>query len=192
MRDEHLRIATADDAIAIASIYGPYVRDSPVSFEGTPPTIEEVRGRIDNVLASHVWLVACRGGDVIGYAYATAHRARTAYRWSVDTAVYLESASQRRGIARRLYGALFEILARQRYVNAYAGISLPNPASVAFHEAMGFVPVGVYQRVGYKHGAWRDVGWWSRTLRECDGEPEEPLGLRDLDADVVASVLASD
>jgi phosphinothricin acetyltransferase len=97
----------------------------------------------------------------------------------------------RRGIARRLYGALFAILAQQRYVNAYAGITLPNPASVGFHEAMGFVPVGVYERVGFKGGSWYDVGWWSRSLRECAGQPEEPLRLLDLDAGELGAVLAS-
>jgi phosphinothricin acetyltransferase len=191
MRDERLRIATAEDAAAVASIYAPYVRDTPISFETAPPTADEIRQRIDAVLASHVWLVACRGGGVVGYAYASAHRTRAAYRWSVDTAVYVEASSQRRGIARRLYGALFSILALQRYVNAYAGITLPNRASVGLHEAMGFVPVGVYRRVGYKQGSWYDVGWWCRALRECSGEPGAPSRLRDLDADVVESVLAA-
>jgi phosphinothricin acetyltransferase len=191
MSDEHLRIATAEDAAAVAAIYGPYVRDTPITFETTPPAVDEMRERIAGVLASHVWLVACRGGVVVGYAYATAHRTRSAYRWSVDTAVYLESTWQRRGIARRLYGALFAILARQHYVNAYAGIALPNPPSVGFHEAMGFVRVGVYRRVGYKHGSWHDVGWWSKALRECSGPPAEPVTLRNLDADVLESILAS-
>jgi phosphinothricin acetyltransferase len=191
MHDIHLRLATAEDAAAVAAIYAPYVRDTPISFETTPPTADEVARRIEDALASHVWLVACRATDIVDYAYASAHRTRAAYRWSVDTAVYLERTSHRRGIARRLYGALFAILVRQRYVNAYSGITLPNAASVGLHEAMGFAPVGVYRRVGYKRGAWYDVGWWGRTLRECDGEPEEPLSLRDLDADAIEADLAS-
>jgi phosphinothricin acetyltransferase len=184
-------MATAEDATSLATIYAPYVRDTPISFETTPPTPDEMRARVDDVLASHVWLVACRGADVVGYAYASPHRSRAAYRWSVDTAVYLQRASHRQGIARRLYGALFSILARQRFVNAYAGITLPNPASVGFHEAMGFVLVGVYKGVGFKQGAWYDVGWWSRPLRECSGQPEEPLRLRDVDPAEVRALLAS-
>jgi phosphinothricin acetyltransferase len=191
MLDIQLRIATADDAASAAAIYAPYVRDTPISFESTPPTADEMRARIEDVLASHVWLVACRGTNVVGYTYGSQHRTRAAYRWSVDTAVYLERALHRQGIARRLYSCLFAILARQRYVNAYAGVTLPNPASVGFHEAMGFVPVGVYPRVGYKQGTWYDVGWWSRPLRECRDQPEEPLRLRDLDPEEVATVLAS-
>ncbi|MGH7437598.1 MAG: GNAT family N-acetyltransferase, partial [Polyangiaceae bacterium] len=149
---------------------------------------DEMRRRVEEVLERHVWLVACRDDDVVGYAYGCPHRSRAAYRWSVDTTVYLEPSSHRRGIARRLYGALLAILARQRYVNVYAGITLPNPASVGFHEAMGFAPVAVYRRVGHKQGSWHDVGWWGRALREVAGEPEEPLRLGDLDA---AEVLAS-
>jgi phosphinothricin acetyltransferase len=183
MVETHLRIASAaDDAARLAAIYGPYVRDTSISFETEPPTADEMRRRVEEVLERHVWLVACRGGEVVGYAYGSPHRTRAAYRWSVDAAVYLEPSSHRGGIARRLYGALFAILAMQRYVNVYAGITLPNPASVGFHEAMGFAPVGVYRRVGFKQGSWHDVGWWSRALREVPGEPEEPLRLGDLDA----------
>jgi len=188
MVETHLRIASAGDAARLAAIYAPYVRDTSISFETEPPGADEMRRRVEEVLERHVWLVACRGDDVVGYAYGSPHRTRAAYRWSVDAAVYLEPSAHRCGIARHLYGALFAILAMQRYVNVYAGITLPNPASVGFHEAMGFAPVGVYPRVGYKQGSWHDVGWWSRALREVAGEPEEPVRLGDLDA---AAVLAS-
>jgi phosphinothricin acetyltransferase len=191
MDDTHLRIASAADGPALAAIYAPFVRDTPISFETVPPTADEMRRRIEEVLDRHVWLVACQGDLVVGYAYASVHRTRAAYGWSVDTTVYLQPSSHRRGIARRLYGALFGILERQGYVNAYAGITLPNPASVGFHESMGYARVGVYRHVGYKLGAWYDVGWWSRALREPAGAPEELRPLRSLDAGVVAAVLAS-
>jgi L-amino acid N-acyltransferase YncA len=191
LRDTHLRIASPDDAASVAAIYAPYVRDTAVSFELEAPTTEEMRKRIEGTLERHLWLLACRGADVIGYAYASPHRTRAAYRWSVDVAVYLEASSHRRGIARRLYAALFVLLARQGYVNAYAGITAPNPASVGFHEAMGFAPVGVYRQVGYKHGAWHDVGWWSLRLRDCPEGPGDPQSVRDLDAADVMSVLAT-
>jgi phosphinothricin acetyltransferase len=191
MTETHLRFATAADGDAVSAIYAPYVRDTPISFEVDPPTADEMRARIAEVQQRHAWLVACRNGDVVGYAYAGAHRTRAAYRWSVDMAVYLERGSHRRGIARRLYKALFALLARQGYVNAYAGITLPNPASVGFHEAVGFVPVGVYRAVGYKRGTWYDVGWWSRRLRDCDGDPTEPLGLGEIDPEEIRGVIAS-
>lgn len=189
MRDTYLRLATVDDAPSIAAIYAPYVRDTAISFETTPPTAVEMGTRVAEVLVRHAWLVACGRAGVVGYAYASPHRTRAAYRWSIDTAVYLDVASHRRGIARRLYGALFALLVRQRHVNAYAGVTLPNPASVGFHQAMGFIPVGVYRSVGYKHGTWHDVGWWSRSLRACHGPPEEPLPLAGLDAAEVKAVI---
>jgi phosphinothricin acetyltransferase len=191
MTDTYLRFATGDDGAAVAAIYAPYVRETPISFEVEPPSPDEMRARITDSLQRHAWLLACRGANVVGYAYASAHRTRAAYRWSVDMAVYLERTSHRRGIARQLYTALFALLARQGYVNAYAGITLPNPASVGFHEAMGFHPVGVYRGVGFKRGAWYDVGWWSRRLRDCVGEPAEPVRINDLDADEIRSLLAS-
>jgi L-amino acid N-acyltransferase YncA len=189
--DTRLRIASLDDAASVAAIYAPYVRDTVVSFELEAPTIDEMRERIEGVLERHLWLLACRGADVVGYAYASPHRTRAAYQWSVDVAVYLEATSHRRGIARRLYTALMALLARQGYVNAYAGITVPNPASVGFHEAMGFAPVGVYRQVGYKHGAWRDVGWWCRRLHDCPEGPPDPRSVRDLDAEDVTKVLAT-
>jgi phosphinothricin acetyltransferase len=189
--DTHLRIASPADGPAMAAIYAPYVRDTQITFEEVPPTADEMRTRIAEVLARHVWLAACQGDLVVGYAYASAHRARASYRWSVDAAVYLEPGAHRRGIARRLYGALLAVLERQRYVNVYAGITLPNPASVGFHEAMGFTPVGVYRRVGYKQGAWHDVGWWSRDLRSPAAVPDEPLTLRELDPETLGALVAS-
>lgn len=189
MPEVSIRIATLDDAAQVAAIYAPYVRDTAISFEIAPPSPDEVRARIAEVLARHAWLVACRGAAVVGYAYASAHATRAAYRWSANVGVYLDASSRRRGIGRRLYGGLFALLAQQRYASVYAGITLPNAASVALHETMRFVPVGVYERVGYKRGAWHDVGWWSRRLREGDEAPEEPLALSDLDAIEIKAVL---
>jgi phosphinothricin acetyltransferase len=117
------------------------------------------------------------GGRVAGYAYATRHRVRSAYRWSVDTSVYVEASVRQSGVGRGLYGSLFAILSAQGYFNAYAGIALPNAASVGLHEAVGFRKVGVYQRVGYKFGEWRDVGWWQLELRAHEASPADPLDI---------------
>jgi phosphinothricin acetyltransferase len=165
-----IRLATPDDAEQVQAIYAPYCH-TPISFEMEPPSVEEMQGRLAKVLGQHPWLLCEDGGDVLGYAYATQHRERAAYRWSVDTAVYVRKGRQRRGVGRALYTSLFAVLRLQGYVNAYAGVTLPNPASVGLHEAMGFQPVGVYRQVGFKCGAWHDVAWFQRPLQPQAGEP---------------------
>ena len=169
-----LRLATPDDAAAVRAIYAPVVADTAISFEEEPPSVDELRGRIESTLERLPWLVCELDGAVAGYAAAHPHRERAAYRWSVETSVYVAEADRRRGVARGLYEALFGVLAAQGYVNAYAGTTLPNPASEALHAAVGFEPVGTYAGVGYKDGAWRDVRWWYRELRERPEEPADP------------------
>jgi L-amino acid N-acyltransferase YncA len=177
-----IRLARSDDAHSIAAIYAPYVGDTQISFEMVPPTADEIAGRLAKTLAQFPWLVAEVAGAVAGYAYASKHRERAAYQWAADVSVYLHKDQRGRGIGRALYTALFAILRAQGYVNVYAGITLPNPASVALHEAMGMTPVGVYRHVGYKAGAWHDVGWWQGALREPADDPAPPRGLRDVAA----------
>ena len=172
-----IRIAGPHDAEAIAGIYAPAVADRATSFELTPPDPEEMRRRIINVLQRFPWLVCESSDGVLGYVYAAAHRERAAYRWSVDVAAYVSAQAQRRGIARALYTGLFELLSLQGYRNAYAGITLPNPASVAMHQAMGFEGVGIYHQVGYKFGQWHDVAWFQRALAPHVVEPPEPTAL---------------
>ena len=174
-RDNHIRMARKADAEDVAAIYVPIVRDTTISFEETPPSAEDMARRIERTLLTHPWLVAEQSGRVTGYAYATAHRTRAAYQWSCDVSVYIGATARRSGVARALYGRLFATLAQQGFATAFAGITLPNNASVGFHRAMGFEPVGTYERVGFKKGAWRDVGWWSRPLQHIDGTPTAPL-----------------
>jgi phosphinothricin acetyltransferase len=169
-----IRLAVERDAAAVAGIYRPFVESTPISFETEPPDEHEMRRRIQDTLPHYPWLVYESDGGVVGYAYATKHRVRAAYQWSVDAAVYIDGAHHRFGIGRGLYASLFAILAAQGFVNAYAGVTLPNPASVGLHEAVGFTPVGVYRTVGYKRGAWHDVGWWQLALRERAAEPHAP------------------
>ncbi|MFC6905149.1 arsinothricin resistance N-acetyltransferase ArsN1 family B [Halalkalicoccus tibetensis] len=168
-----LRPATADDAAAIRRIYAPFVEDSIVSFETHPPTATEVGTRIAKKTERYPWLV-CESEEVVGYAYAGAHRDRDAYRWSVDVSVYVDPDHHRRGIARALYAALFELLEEQGFFNAYAGIALPNDASTTFHESTGFEPVGTYHDVGHKDGEWHDVRWYQRALDDRPADPEPP------------------
>jgi L-amino acid N-acyltransferase YncA len=170
-----IRPARPSDAPDILAIYAPFVTDTVVSFEFEPPDVEEIRRRVGETLDRWPWLVWEQDGSVRGYAYGSGHRARAAYQWCVEVSVYVHADARRSGIARRLYAELFDRLRRQGFYNAYAGITLPNEASVGFHEAMGFQPIGVYPRIGYKFGRWHDVAWWSLRLREDEGEPTSPL-----------------
>jgi phosphinothricin acetyltransferase len=164
------------DASACAAIYEPYVRTTAISFEDQAPTAEQLGERIERFQQSHQWLVAEDDGQVVGYAYGCPHRERAAYRWAADVSVYVERQRQRRGYGRALYRELLTLLAGQGFYIACAGITLPNEASVALHEALGFTPVGVYRRIGYKLGSWWDVGWWQLAMREPDDDtrPADP------------------
>lgn len=163
------------DAQACAAIYAPHVLGSPVSFEERALDAGAFARRIEQVTATHPWLVAERDGAVAGFAYGSRHRERAAYRWAADVSVYLDGAAQRQGIGRALYEALFARLRAQRLRVACAGITLPNAASVALHESLGFELVGVYRDIGWKAGAWRDVGWWQLQLLPPVPDPPEPL-----------------
>ena len=179
-----VRLARGEDAAAIASIYRPFVESTIVSFELDAPGEREMGERINTTLPHHPWLVCEIDRRIAGYAYATAHRTRRAYQWSVDTSAYVHPEWHRRGIGRRLYGALIQLLTAQGYCNAYAGITLPNAASVGLHEAVGFRPLTVYHQVGYKLGAWHDVGWWQRQLAPRAAHPQRPRRLDELTFDL--------
>lgn len=184
-------MATPRDADAVAEIYLPYVRDTAISFEAAPPDAEEMRSRITTTLARMPWLVVTDDERVKGFAYASPHRERYAYRWSADVSLYLHESIHRRGHGRRLYTALFNVLVAQGYINAYAGIALPNPASVGLHEALGFTPVGVFSGVGFKHDTWWDVGWWHRRLADPPPDPPEPVPWLWLPDQALATALAA-
>jgi phosphinothricin acetyltransferase len=175
-----IRVARPEDAEAILTIYAPIVRETAISFEGTPPTREEMHERIATTLQRLPWLVCEHQGEVLGYVYASPHRARAAYQWSVDVSVYIHAKARRTGMGRALYHALFALLIVQGLYECFAGITLPNPASVGLHEALGFQPVGVYQAVGYKLGAWHDVGWWQRGLQPRPSLPTPPTAFEAL------------
>jgi L-amino acid N-acyltransferase YncA len=170
----NIRVATLADSQAITAIYAPMVANTSISFELAPPSESEMRERIAKTLASLPWLVGEDAhGQINGYAYASRHRERPAYQWSVDVTAYVREDSQRSGVGRRLYQALLTELTALGYCQAFAGIALPNAASIALHESMGFEPIGVYRRVGFKLGAWHDVGWWQKQLRVA-AEPVAP------------------
>src|ERR1051326_1799073 len=179
---KRIRRIAPGDAQAVADIYAPFVTDSATSFEAVAPDAAEIRKRIVEITPRHPWLVFEAGGNVLGYAYASQHRSRHAYQWSTDVSVYIHDSARKQRVGRALYTALFDLLRRQGYFNAYAGITLPNPGSVRLHETMGFSTVGVYLRVGFKFGRWHDVVWLQRRLSdkpEPAGEPSSPAKLFD-------------
>lgn len=172
--DRAVLIRSADaerDAAACAAIYAPYVLGGAASFEEVAPDAEAMGERMARATATHPWLVAECDGAVVGFAYASRHRERAAYRWAVDVAVYVDREHLGHGVGRRLYAALLPLLRDQGFHVACAGITLPNDASVGLHESFGFEPVGVYRAIGFKSGAWRDVGWWQLRLRPPGAEP---------------------
>ena len=181
-----IRFARAEDGDRLSEIYRPAVAERTTSFELVPPAGTEMAERVARTVARTPWLVAETDGAsrrVIGYAYATPHRDRAAYQWSVDVSAYIDATAHRGGVGRALYSALFDVLRMQGFVNAYAGITLPNPASEGFHRAVGFEPVGVYRQVGYKFGAWHDVIWMSLALADHAADPPPPRPLADVRAE---------
>ena len=170
-----IRVADAGDAAQVAAIYAPNVTDAFISFEMEAPTADEMRERIAKTLPTHPWIVHEAEGVIQGYAYASRHRDRAAYQWAADVSCYVRPGARGRGIGRSLYVELLRLLEAQGFRNAYAGIALPNEASVRLHQSVGFVPIGIYRGVGFKHGAWRDVGWWGRSLGAPVANPAAPI-----------------
>jgi L-amino acid N-acyltransferase YncA len=169
-----VRDASEADAAARAAIYSPYVTRTWVSFELEPPTAEQMAFRINRAQQRHAWLVLEVDGRVVGFAYGQAFAERAAYRWSCQVSIYLEPERHRFGGGRLLYETLLARLADRGYRRAMAGMTLPNDASAGFHKALGFEPVGVYRRVGWKNGSWHDVAWVQRTILEGSNPPAEP------------------
>lgn len=172
-----IRLAAAADGAALAAIYAPAVDGRATSFELTAPDADEMARRVERLLARTPWLVLERDARVVGYAYASPHRDRPAYQWSVEVSAYVHADAHRGGVARALYTSLFAVLALQGFRNAYAGITLPNGASEGMHRAFGFTPVGVFRGVGYKLGAWHDVVWLERAVAPHDASPAPPVPL---------------
>ena len=186
-----IRIATPEDAAGILDIYAPYISNTSFTFETDIPSMEEFAARIKSYLINWPWLVAETNGKITGYAYASRHRERTAYQWSVESSVYIQDDFQMAGLGRVLYTTLFEILKRQGFNNMYAVINLPNDKSVAFHERLGFQYFATYEKVGYKLGKWKNVGWWRLSVNEYGDEPAAPIKFSELNKDTLAAIFAN-
>lgn len=160
-----VRSALESDGEVIARIYNYYVHNTVITFEEEPVSAQTMAGRVaDTRNASLPWLVAELGGAPIGYAYANKWKARSAYRYSVETTIYLEHGHGGRGIGKYLYSELLSLLRGQGIHVAIGGAALPNEASVALHEKLGFERVATFRQVGFKHKRWIDVGYWQLVL----------------------------
>jgi phosphinothricin acetyltransferase len=177
-----IRLAAESDAAAMVDIYAPVVRDTVISFELVPPTVDEFRARVRDISAFAPFLVYEQDGRVVGYAYASKFRARAAYRFTVETTVYVHADFRGRGVGRALYDALLRCLRLQGFRRAIGGITLPNAASVGLHEATGFTKCAVFAKVGFKFGAWHDVGFWELELAPHVADPTEPRAIDELAA----------
>lgn len=178
--NKKIRLAIEDDNVSLLKIYGEFIRNTAVTFEVEVPSVSEFGKRITDVLEKLPWLVCEINGENVGYAYASKHRERAAYQWSVDVTVYINPKFHRMYIATALYTALIELLKIQGYYSAYAGIALPNIKSEGFHESFGFKPVGVFHNVGYKFDEWRDVKWLELTILEHSKNPATPKSINEI------------
>lgn len=186
-----IRLAKPTDAAAILDIYAPYISYTSLTFETEVPPIVDFAKRISSYLENWPWLVYEKNDLVIGYAYASRYRERTAYQWSVECSVYIHPDHHRKGVAKVLYTNLFTILKMQGFTTVYAVINLPNDQSVAFHENMGFKYFATYEKVGYKLGKWKNVGWWQLQLNEYIDEPAAPVRFADISRLVIDNILKS-
>lgn len=185
-----IRLATAADGGALAAIYAPAVEDQATSFELEPPDSAEMGRRVVAVTRKTPWIVCVHRGAVVGYAYGAQHRDRAAYAWSAEVSAYVHGNAQRSGVGKALYTSLFAVLSLQGFRSAYAGITLPNAASVKLHETVGFRPVGVYHDIGYKFGRWHDVAWFERALGPHEAELRPPRLLREIGVETPSFVAA--
>lgn len=174
-REITLSFAAAEDAEALLGIYRHYVTDTAISFETDAPSAEDFAERIKRTTAFYPWLVCRVDGRIVGYAYASRHRERGAYRWSADLSVYIAEPFHRCGMASALYTALCRLLRMQGLCTVYAGVTCANPVSEAFHRSFGFRAVGTYENVGFKQGKWWGVTWFELPLGEYPAEPLSPV-----------------
>jgi phosphinothricin acetyltransferase len=186
--EKRIRNIEVSDADAVRTIYRPAVFESATSFEAELPDTTAMQQRIRDLRDRYPWLVFEAESRVLGYAYASPHRTRHAYQWCVEVSVYIHPDARKSGVGRALYTVLFEILRKQGYVNAYAGITLPNSASMGLHEAVGFQPIGVFKRIGFKLGQWHDVAWLQLRLSEASPPIANPVPVIDVlkDQNIIA------
>ena len=175
-----IRMATLQDVPRILEIYGPYVEKTTVSFEYTVPALDEFTQRFLKTTAFFPWLVWEEDGEVLGYAYGSRPFERAAYQWSASASIYLRPESCGKGIGKKLYAALEELLKKQGYRKVYAVITSENEASVAFHRAAGYRQIAAMPDIGYKFGKWYGTVWMEKDLNTWDTPPREPVSVHEV------------
>lgn len=175
-----IRLIDEADASVVLDIYKYYVENTSISFEYEVPTLEEYTQRIKTNTQKYPWLVCLSNNTIIGFAYGSTHRYRTAYQWSPESTIYVAPNCHAKGIGRTLYDTLFSLLKLQGYYNVFAGVALPNEKSIGFHRAMGFEEIGIFKNVGYKHGNWHHTHWFQLTLNEHKSNPAPPIEMNDI------------
>ena len=183
-----IRLATPNDAEAILGIYAPYIESTSFTFETETPSVTDFQKRISDYLINWPWLVCEIDGVIAGYAYGAKYRERIAYQWCVESSIYVHDDFLKHKIGKALYETLIEILKKQGYRNVYAVINLPNDRSVRFHESCGFTYFATYEKVGYKLGKWKNVGWWQLSINEYGMEPEAPVRFSELNKDFLVNL----
>ena len=183
-----IRLASPSDAAAVLAIYAPHILHTAFTFETEVPSIENFAQRIITYQENWPWLVYEADGFIAGYTYATKHRERAAYQWCVESSVYVHTDHQQKGIAKALYTALFKILQYQGCRNVYAGITLPNDKSIAFHKNFGFAWLGDYSKIGYKLKRWNTVSWWQLQINDYSDDPVAPMKFVEVESEFLKKV----
>ena len=176
-----IRLIQEPDAQAVLDIYKPYVLNTYITFEYEVPTLEEFKEKIKTITSEYPWLVCFINDEIIGYAYGSKHRYRTAYNWSPESTIYIKEGFHGKGIGRVLYSTLFEILKLQGYFNVYAGVGIPNERSERLHRSVGFEELGIFKKVGYKLGKWHDTKWFQLHLQEHIIDPPLPKSIDEIE-----------
>lgn len=170
-----IRTATTEDAKGILSVYAPYILNTTITYEYDIPTVEEFQERIRKITEFYPFLVCELEGEIIGYAYASKHKERAAFKWGAEIAIYIKDDYHGSGIAGRLYDQIIDILYKQGVYKVYALIDSPNEKSEHFHLKRGFKEIGYLLRTAYKLGRWCDMKYYEKVLRECEGAPIDLL-----------------
>ncbi len=185
-----IRMATLSDAKELLRIYAPYVQNTAITFEYEVPSVEEFTKRIENTMTNYPYLVALEEGRIVGYAYASTFKARAAYSRSVETSIYIKQDRRGKGLGKKLYSALEDILKRQHVINLNAGIGYIavedehlDHTSVFFHESMGYKKVAHFTKCGYKFGRWYDLIWMEKMLGEHPDNPAPFIPITEIPCD---------
>lgn len=183
-----IRFARREDGPALLRVYAQYI-DTAVSFEYALPTEEEFLLRIENIQASYPYLVCEEEGRIVGYAYAHRYQTRDAYQWNAELSVYIDRAYTSRGLGRRLYQTILEMLKLQGVKTVYGIVTMPNEKSEKLHLSMGFARIGTYHKTGYKCGQWHDVALFEKSIGTYEADPHPFLPIRQVEEEKLAAIL---